>query len=156
MNDISIVDVKPQMVIGTSKRGKYEQIPALLQRLYQFSVEKGAQIQGPPVFICHETSIEEVMKADEEGTALVEVAFPIAGKVEGSNDIKYYELPGGKMVKAIHKGPYEECISTYEKLYAWLAQNGKKIIAPTREAYLNDPNQVPPEEILTEIYLPID
>ena len=60
------------------------------------------------------------------------------------------------MVKTVHKEPYEDCTSTYEKLYDWLVQNGKKIIAPTREVYLNDPGEVPPEKILTEIYLPID
>ena len=156
MSDISVVDVRPQMVLGTTKRGKYEQIPILLQKLFQFSVDKGIQIQGPPIFICHEKSAEEVMKADQESTALVEVAFPVADKADENDDIKFYDLPGGKMVKTVHKGPYEDCTSTCEKLYAWLAQNEKKITAPTREVYLDDPGQVPPEEILTEIYLPID
>ncbi len=59
------------------------------------------------------------------------------------------------MAKIIHKGPYEKCGPTYDKLFACLQQNGKTINGPIREVYLNDPHEVPPEEILTEIYAPI-
>ncbi|MCK4364790.1 MAG: GyrI-like domain-containing protein [Thermoplasmatales archaeon] len=60
------------------------------------------------------------------------------------------------MAKIIHKGPYEQCQPTYEKLYNWLEQNGWKIIGPVREVYLNDPSGVGMEEALTEIFVPID
>ena len=35
-------------------------------------------------------------------------------------------------------------------------EKGLTITGPTREIYLNDPMEVPPEEILTEIYAPVD
>ena len=60
------------------------------------------------------------------------------------------------MAKIMHKGPYEDCGATYGKLFAWLQKNGKRMNGPTREVYLNDPREVPPEEILTEIYAPIE
>ena len=60
------------------------------------------------------------------------------------------------MAKTVHKGPYEECGPTYENLFKWIGENGKKITGPTREVYLNDPREVPKEEILTEIYAPIE
>ena len=156
MEEITVVELKPQLVLGMRKRGHYEQIAIMLPKVCEFAVEKGAQIQGMPTFICHEITPEKVMQADAEGNADVEVAIPIATPIEGSGDIKSYELPGGKMAKIIHKGPYQECTPTYEKLFEWIEKNGKKIIGPTREIYLNDPNEVPPEEILTEIYAPID
>ena len=60
------------------------------------------------------------------------------------------------MARIVHKGPYEECGPTYEKLFAWIKENNKKIVGPTREVYLNDPKDVSPEEILTEILAPIE
>jgi len=156
MSEVTVVQVEPQMVLGTRKRGKYDQIPGMIGMVCQFAVEKGMQFQGPPVFVCHESSAEEVMKADSEGTADVEIVVPVSGKTEDTPDIKFYELPGGTMARIIHKGPYEECTRTYEKLFAWVAESGKSIAGPTREVYLNDPNEVPPEEILTEIYAPIE
>lgn len=95
------------------------------------------------------------MKADKDGTADIEIAIPIEGFIEESQDINCYELSGGTMAKIIHKGPYQDCQTTYEKLYAWIEQKGKRISGPIREAYLNDPNKVGIEETLTEIYAPI-
>ena len=155
MEEVTIVEVKPQLVLGMRRRGKYEEIGVMLPQIVQHIIEKGVQIAGPPVFVCHETSAEEVKKADSEGNADVEVAWPIAVEMEGTGEMTCYELSGGKMARIVHKGPYQACESTYEKLFAWIAQNGKIIAGPLREVYLNDPREVPEEEILTEIYAPI-
>jgi effector-binding domain-containing protein len=156
MNEITIVDVKPQLVAGMTKTGSYKIIAELLPKLYEYAASKGAQFTGPPVFLCHEVTAEKVMEADKNGTANVEVAAPIAAKIPETDEITCYELPGGKMAKTIHKGPYQECGPTYEKLFNWLKENDKEIIGPTREVYLNDPKDVKEEEILTEIYAPLE
>ncbi len=101
-------------------------------------------------------SVEEVKNADEAGTADVEIAVPIAAKIDETEDMKCYELPGGKMAKIVHKGPYQAYEPTYAKLYAWLGERGKKIVGPTREAYLNSPMDMPEKELITEIYAPIE
>ena len=156
MSDITVVEVKPQLVLGMKKRGRYEEIATMLPKVFEFAVEKKAQIQGPPIFVCHELTPEEAEKAQKEGNADVEVAVPISEKIEESDEIKCYELPGGKMAKTIHKGAYQDCGPTYLKLYDWLSENNKKIVGPIREVYLNDPTEVKEEDILTEIYAPID
>lgn len=156
MGDIAIVDVEPQMVIGLRRRGPYKQISDMIPELYEFAEKNGVVIVGAPIFVCHETSVEEAMEAEAKGNADVEVVFPVAGDVKASGEIKHYELAGGKMAKTVHKGPYEAMVPTYEKLYAWLEENGKHIVGPTWEIYLSDPREVPPEEYITEIYVPVD
>ena len=155
MDEITVVKVQTQKVIGMRKRGKYELIAQLLPKVYEYGASHGAEFIGPPIFVCHETGVEDVMKADQEGTADIEIVFPIKQEIEETEDIKCYDLPGGTMAKIIHKGPYEKCTPTYEKLCAWIEQNGKTIIGPVREVYLNDPREVGIEEALTEIYAPI-
>jgi effector-binding domain-containing protein len=155
MDEISIIDVPTQKVIGIRRKGKYALIAELLPKLYEYSVEKGVQITGPPMFICHEQCPDDVKKADEEGTADIEIVFPIGAEIDCDEDYTCYELAGGPMAKIIHKGPYEACQPTYEKLFTWLEKNAKTITGPMREVYLNDPREVTPEEIITEIYAPI-
>jgi effector-binding domain-containing protein len=65
-------------------------------------------------------------------------------------------LQAAKMAKILHKGPYRDQTATYLKLFAWLEKNNKKIVAPMREIYLNDRHEVPEEELLVEIYAPIE
>jgi len=156
MSEIAIVELAPQLVLGMRKRGKYEIMATMIPQVCRFAVEKGLQIVGHPTFICHETSVEEAERANEAGTADVEVAVPVDRKIEDASGIRCYELPGGTMAKIVHQGPYEECTPTYERLFAWIGAEGKRIAGPIREIYLNDPREVPPEEILTEIYAPIE
>lgn len=155
MEDISIIEVKPQLVAGIQKTGTYALIPELLLKVYSYLDENGIVPAGMPTFICHETSPEAVMEANEKGTAMVEVVWPVSGGVKGSGEIKVYELAGGKMARAVHRGPYELCESTYLKLFAWLDENKLCITGPIREIYPNDPSTVKPEDILTEILVPV-
>ena len=120
MNEITIVDVPNQNVLGTRKCGSYKLIPQLLAGLFQHAVANGAYITGMPTLICHELSKEAVMEADARGNADIEVIVPVATAVEASDDVKYYELAGGKMARIIHKGPYEETEQAYDSLFACL------------------------------------
>jgi effector-binding domain-containing protein len=157
MDEIIIVDVPNQKVMGMRKKGRYQElIPGMLQQLFPHIIKFGNDVcSGPPMFICHEKCVEEVLEADKTGTADVEVVVPISRDIDETEDMKIYELPGGKMAKIVHKGAYDNMDQTYENLFKWIEQSGKKITGPTREVYLNDPNEVGVEETLTEIYAPI-
>lgn len=160
MTDITITDVPTQTVLGMRHRGFYqEQIPAMIMELFSYVEEKSIVIAGMPIFICHETSPEEAMRAAEEGNADIEVAIPVKVPVaitkDGPDDITLYDLPGGTMVKVVHKGPYGTAETTYNEIFAWMAKRGKEVTGPIREVYINDPAEVPEEDILTEIYVPV-
>lgn len=158
MSEVTVVELSSQLVIGMRKTGSYREIPIMLHRICEFAFSKNIPIIAYPVFLWRETTVEDAQKADTGENADIEVAFPISEFVEinGDEETRVYELPGGKMAKIVHKGPYEECTRTYEKLFSWITENGKRISGPIREVYLNDPGEVQPEEILTEIYAPLD
>ena len=154
MSEVCVTEVKSQVVVGMWNRGVYAEIGPMISKVCEYAEASGAGIQGRPTFVCHETP-KEAMKANEQGTADVEVVIPVAKAVKGKDDITCYELPGGQMAKIVHKGPYEQCAAAYKKLFEWIAENHKKVVGPTREVYMNDPRQVSTEEIVTEIYAPI-
>jgi len=155
MTEISLVEVPDQQVLGIRKTGTYAQIPELLMKVYEYSQKKKAPVAGPPVFLCHETSPEAVKEAQEKGTADVEIVWPITGSVKGTKEIRAYELPGGQMAHITHKGPYASCEPAYLRLFDWIAEKGLTICGPIREVYTNDPREVAPEEIVTEIFVPV-
>ena len=160
MTDITCTEIAPQTVLGIRRRGYYqEQIPKQVMELFQYVEQEKIEIAGMPVFVCHETSVEEAMQAAEEGNADIEVAVPVAAPVtitgESPDDISWYEPPGETMVKAIHKGPCETCETTYNEVFAWIEAHRKEITGSIREIYLNDPEEVAEENILTEMYVPV-
>ena len=156
MDDVTLVTIPEQQVLGIRRRGRYCLIPELLATIITYAMEHGIAVAGPPVFLCHEITPEAVMAADQAGNADVEVAWPVAGKVKGAGEIRAYTLPGGKMARILHHGPYEACEPTYRRLFGWIDGKGLRITGPIREAYLNDPREVPPDQILTEILAPVE
>lgn len=154
MNEVVISDVESQLVVGMRKRGTYAQIRPMLASVRKYVEVNGAQVIGPPAFICHENP-KEVVRANLQHNADVEVVIPVSAEVPDNEEITCYELPGGPMARIMHKGPYEKSAAAYRKLFAWIAENHKKVAGPTREVYLNDPRKVSPEELLTEIYAPV-
>jgi AraC family transcriptional regulator len=156
MDDITLVEVKEQVVLGTRKRGAYQELATIIPVLYQYAGSKGAIPLGPPIFICHAKSKADAMEASRAGNADLEIAVPVAAQAPAEGDISCYTLPGGTMARIVHKGPYEACEPTYTRLFAWLKEQGKKVTGPVREIYISDPRTVAPEDLLTEIYAPVE
>jgi effector-binding domain-containing protein len=154
--EISVINVEPQLVLGMRKTGPYQSIMVMSSQLCQFVAQNGIQTVGHPMFICHETTEEEAMKAYKENNADVEVVVPIATRGNETEEITCYELPGAKMAKISHEGPYEDETTTYKRLVAWLEQNKKTVTGPMREICLIDPHKRGKKEMYIEIYAPID
>jgi len=156
MDEIQMVELEPVNVIGIRKRGAYHDTANLIPKMFEHAIANGLEITGPPIFLCHELTMEEVERAVRENSADLEVALPVSGNVRETDEISSYVLPRVKMVKTVHKGPYEKVGETYNRLFEWMAKNGRETKGPYREYYLNDPREVPPEEILTEVYAQIE
>ncbi|MEM1178353.1 MAG: AraC family transcriptional regulator [Acidobacteriota bacterium] len=62
-------------------------------------------------------------------------------------------LPAGEYVIATHRGPYANLAETYTWLYGtWLATSGRNLAdRPPFEIYLNNPEETPEEDLLTEV-----
>ena len=119
-------------------------------------MEKGAIPAGPPVFVCRQIATAAGEQVVASGDADLEVAFPVANRAKPEGDVEYVrDLPGGRFAKVLHRGPDQRCDATYERLFTGLAERGLAITGPIREYYLNDPSEVAPEEILTEILAPV-
>ncbi|NOD62332.1 MULTISPECIES: GyrI-like domain-containing protein [unclassified Ruegeria] len=66
-------------------------------------------------------------------------------------------IPGGKTAVLTYKGPYSGIAAAYHSLFGnWLPESGEEPAdQPCYEIYLNDPRDTAPEDLLTEICLPL-
>jgi len=65
------------------------------------------------------------------------------------------EIFGGPVAWLIHKGPYDELGLAYHSLFAWTQEHGYEQRDAMREIYKNDPAETTPNELVTEVILPI-
>lgn len=77
--------------------------------------------------------------------------------VTPEGDVGKKTIAGGRYAVFVHEGPYEGFEETYGRIFgAWLPESGEQLREePCFELYLNSPDQTPPEDLRTEIWLPL-
>jgi effector-binding domain-containing protein len=81
----------------------------------------------------------------------IEIGFFFDKALEGRGDVKPVVYPAMSIASAMHKGPYDTLNVTYDALNAWIKEQGDEPTGVVFEFYLNSPQEVPPEEMLTRI-----
>lgn len=74
-----------------------------------------------------------------------------------TDDIGFKTIASGHYAVTTHIGSYEKLNETYQKFFGqWLSQSDyEPDEKPCFEIYLNDPESTEPEELITDIYLPL-
>jgi effector-binding domain-containing protein len=85
----------------------------------------------------------------------VEIGFPVAKSLPEKDEIKATQLPGGKLARCLYTGPYNKIEPAYTALTEYVKEQGHEPTGVAYEFYLNDPGEVAPEELLTQIVFPL-
>ncbi|MEE8601289.1 MerR family transcriptional regulator [Euzebya tangerina] len=134
--------------IHTSLRNVGEDIGAGLGRLLPAMGSEGVESAGAPLVVYHDI-------IDEANDGTIEVCIPIGRALSADADVDCRELEGGPVATTTHRGRYAEIAPAYHTLSGWIAEHGHQVVGPPREIYLNDPQQVPEDELLTRVEFPI-
>lgn len=73
----------------------------------------------------------------------VEAGFPVTEPVTGSGEVRPGTLPGGRIVEAVHVGPYDTMAQTYAAIEKFVAARGWTPSDVMWESYLSDPGAEP-------------
>jgi DNA-binding transcriptional MerR regulator len=149
--EIKLKKIKPQKAI-TIRRilPNFSHVGELFATIGPYLGKAHAPLSGPPITIYHDKEFKE---ADVD----VEVAFPVWRTVKGEGEIVCQELPGYEKVASImYKGPYEGLGKPYNAIMGWIETNGYHIAGPNREIYYNEPEKTKPEDLVTEIQMPVE
>ncbi|MDD9964592.1 MAG: GyrI-like domain-containing protein [Myxococcales bacterium] len=81
----------------------------------------------------------------------------IPAAFEPDQDVGVQAIAGGDYAILRHKGPYERLHESYARLYGdWLPSSGREPrAAPPFELNLTMPTEVAPEDLITDIYMPL-
>ncbi len=79
-------------------------------------------------------------------------------KFQPFGELKVMVIPGGEYARLTHAGPYQNLGASYKYLLGqWLPRSGRELRAtPCFEIYLNSPDSTAPEDLLTDIYAPLE
>ncbi len=154
MHDVSIRKLSPAMLAVVPHRGSYMEIGRAFETLFGVLGARGLLRPGlcmKGLYYSDPTSVPEAELRSAAGIVVPDAGFPVEAPLERA------ELRGGEYAVLRHKGPYSDMRPAYDWLFGtWLVQSGREAAdAPVFEEYLNNPREVPPIELLTDICLPL-
>ncbi|MFY9541420.1 MAG: GyrI-like domain-containing protein [Dethiobacteria bacterium] len=85
----------------------------------------------------------------------VEIGFVMTKHLPGKGEIKAGEIPAGRQLSYLFKGPYKEVTPVYNAMMKWVQENGCTPTGVAYEFYYNSPQEVPESELLTKIIFPL-
>ena len=150
--EVEIKDTLEQPVVAvrrtTSLTRIADDVAAGFGAVMGYLGSRGVAPSGAPLIIYHDV-------IDEHTDGDVEICVPVAQPGDGDGDVYGTVLEGGTVAATVHRGPYHEIGPAYHTLQGWIAEQGHAMAGPPREAYLNDPRDVSPDDLLTELSWPI-
>ena len=151
--DITTKAVDPVTILGLRRHTTLAQIgeviPEAMHTAHAAVAGSDTQMAGAPMVLYHDV-------IDEEQSGDIEVALPVASAVPLQGDLTCRTIEGGQVASTIHRGDYAEIGPAYHVLTGWMTEHGHTPGSPVREIYLNDPQELPPEEWLTEVQWPFE
>jgi len=148
--EVAVKKVEGTTVACIAEQGAYEEMGTVLGELYMWLAGKEIAPAGPPIGVYYDNP-EEVPSE----SLRYEICVPVAVEIEGDERVGVRELPATDVAYITHKGSYANAGLSWEKVYAWIETSEYVPTGPGREVYLNSPQEVPEDSLLTEIQIPV-
>ncbi len=154
MYPVILQNLPPSRAAGVLHRGAYPGIAKAFQQLGGILFARRLIPHARGMIAIYHDAPDSKPEAEMRSHAAVIFADSFPKDVDG---LEYFDIAGGKYAVMQHSGPYATLGSAYDWLYGkWLPQSGEEPRdAPPIELYVNDPRTTAPEQLRTDIRLPL-
>ncbi|MEL7114134.1 MAG: AraC family transcriptional regulator [Pseudomonadota bacterium] len=150
---IEINEQPARRLAAIPHRGAYTEIGKCFEQLGAMFTSRALWPHAQGMVGVYYDDPDAVAEADLQSQAgvVVDEAAPMDAPLEE------VRLPEGRYAVMHYKGPYSGLAAAYRHLYgAWLPQSGEELgDHPPIEVYLNAPTEVAPEDLLTDVCVPL-
>ncbi len=151
--NVNIIDFPETLCAAVPHTGSYMQIDQAMGKLFVLLKELN--------LLNENTKMMALFLDDPELTETEALRSFACSPIEPSTHLptalETKTLKARQVAKLTYKGPYADMSQAYQWLYGvWLPESGyEPADSPCIESYLNNPQQVAPTELLTDIMLPL-
>jgi AraC family transcriptional regulator len=153
MYPIEIRTEAPRRLAAVPHKGPYHEINRAFQNLSTTMAQRG--------LFGHAGHMVGVFYDDPQSVAAADLrshaGFEMTGKIQLDPPLDTVTLDGGRHAVLIYTGPYAGLPAAYDQLFGvWLPASGEDVAdVPSFEIYLNSPMDTAPEDLITELHLPL-
>ena len=152
--EVRIEQLQPMRVAFMRHVGPYDQVGETWAKLMAWA--------GPRELLGPHTKVIGIVHDDPEVTPPEKIrydaCFAVGEQVKLEGDVGIQEIAGGDYAVTTHRGPYDSLGQTYARLCGeWLPGSGREVRSiPAFEMYHNTPQSTAREDLLTDIYIPLE
>jgi effector-binding domain-containing protein len=149
--EMEIKDVPEELVISIRTVTNMENMPGLIGKSYHkimaYLEEVGEKITKVPYVAYYSIDPNNID---------MESGFPITKEIPSKEDMIVKTIPASKCATYMYKGPYSKMVEAYNEMFKQIGECGLKPTGVYYEYYYNSPEEVPEEELLTYISIPVE
>jgi AraC family transcriptional regulator len=151
--DVRVESVPVLRVAFMRHTGPYEEVRGTWEKLMAWA--------GPRGLLGWDTTILAVPHDDPDVTPPEKVRYDacivVDERFRPEGEVGVQQVGGGEYAVATHRGPYRTIGETFDSLCGeWLPTSGREVrSAPPFVVYRNTPEDAAPEDLLTDVYMPL-
>jgi effector-binding domain-containing protein len=154
--ELSVIEVEPVPIAYTSSTSAVDvqsigrALAAAFGKVSVFLGEHDLAMAGQPLAITSSRGRRRWV---------FDAGIPIVGggpAERAGGEVRIGSTWGGKVVRAVHTGPYAGLGETYDKVDAFVAAHGYQQVERRWEQYVSDPGVTPEEYLITYVFQPVD
>ena len=149
--DVKIKQVEAQRVAAVRHNGPYNQINEAFEKLGSFAGPAGLYNDPAAKMVGLYYDDPETTPADELKS---DAGLVVSASTKLPTGLTEQRIPAGEYASTVFVGPYESLPDVWGRFMGeWLPSSGYRLAdnGLSYELYLNDPSQVPKEELRTEL-----
>ena len=108
-------------------------------------------VRGPPLGIYHDSPKDA---APEELRSTL--GCPVPEGTQGEGEVRIEVMEPRQEAVLMYKGPYQGMEHAYNRLFDAIFSGGYRPAGPCMEIYISDPQETAPEDLMTEIRMPVE
>jgi AraC family transcriptional regulator len=153
MYPVTIRTEAPIRLAALPHKGAYFEISRAFQKLSAVMASRDLFRNAGRMIAVFYDDPQSTAEADLRSHA----GFEINGRSDLSTPLEEVTLPAGRQAVLTYTGPYAGLPAAYDELFGiWLPASGEEPAdTPSFEVYLNSPMDTAPEELITELHLPL-
>jgi AraC family transcriptional regulator len=148
------IESRPELRTAALRHiGPYNRISETFARLDELAGGAGLLDVKPTLLAIYYDDPEVTPEAELRSDA----AIVIPDGAALPDGLSEQRVPGGRYARTTHLGPYTQLGDTWARFMGqWLPKSGERLgDGVTYEIYVNNPTEVPQEELHTDLYIPL-
>jgi AraC family transcriptional regulator len=146
--EIRVKNTDAMTLVYLEHIGPYDRMGDVFARVGDYAAKKGLTGDIVGIYFDDPTQVPAERLKARVGITVPQGTAPDSG-------FGVEEIPAQEVVYAIMKGPYDEIAKEYPHIMEWTQERGYQMSGPLMEIYLEAGPDIPPEQLVTEVRIPI-